>query len=189
MLRTALLLSLLAACDVGSVLNEGGAQPDASGGGRMDSSGPVGTARLNVTLTTSQTATPVYQPANVLAVWVEDANGKIMKTIGRYADLRAIALVAWGQKAGTNDVDALSGATRTSHTDPVTLTAWDVTNRQGQVIPDGTYTVRMEVSDTNAITTTANNQGTFTFVKGPNPQMQTGLSNGGFTNVSISYTP
>ena len=56
-------------------------------------------------------------------------------------------------------------------------------------LPNGTYTVRMEVADTNAITATANNQGTFTFIKGPNPQMQTGLSNGGFTNVSISYTP
>ena len=189
MLRIALLFSLIAACDVGSVLNEGGAQPDASGGGRMDAPGQVGTARLNVTLTTSQTAAPVYQPANVLAVWVEDANGKIMKTIGRYSDVRTVALVAWGQKAGTNDVDALSGATRTSHTAPVTLTAWDVTNRMGQVIPDGTYTVRMEVADTNAVAAASNNQGTFTFVKGPSPQMQTGLSNGGFTNVSINFTP
>jgi hypothetical protein len=58
-----------------------------------------------------------------------------------------------------------------------------------QVIPDGTYTVHMEVADTNAISATQNNEGTFTFVKGPQAQMQTGLSNGGFTNVSINFTP
>ena len=55
--------------------------------------------------------------------------------------------------------------------------------------PDGTYTIRMEASDTNATTAGQNNQGTFTFVKGAAPQMQTGLSNGGFTNVTINFTP
>ena len=195
MLRTALLISLaagLAACDVGSVLGPGGggAQPDAGGGGGGGDSGGGGggTARLTVTLTSSPSPQPTYQPANVLSVWVTDSNNKIMKTINRYSDLRTGSLVAWGQAAGTNDVDAISGATRTSHTGAVT-SMWDCTNRTGQVIPDGTYTVHMEVADTNAISATQNNEGTFTFVKGPQPQMQTGLSNGGFTNVSINFTP
>ena len=47
----------------------------------------------------------------------------------------------------------------------------------------------MEVSDTNATAAGQNNQGTFTFVKGAQPQMQTGLTNGGFSNVSINFTP
>jgi hypothetical protein len=197
MLRTVLLILVAtAACDVGSVEGVGGggggAQPDASGGGGGggggSGSGSGGTASLTVTLTTSPTPNAVYQPNHVLAVWVVDGAGKIMKTINRYSDVRTGSLVAWGQAAGTNDVDAVSGATRTSHAAPVTAT-WNLVSRQGTVVPDGTYTVRMEVADTNATTTGQNNQGTFTFVKGPQPQMQTGLSNGGFTNVSISFTP
>ena len=47
----------------------------------------------------------------------------------------------------------------------------------------------MESSDLNATTPAQNNQGTFTFIKGPAPQAQTGLASDGFTNVSITYTP
>jgi hypothetical protein len=87
-----------------------------------------------------------------------------------------------------NDADAVSGATRTSHTAPLTVT-WDVKDRQNALVSDGTYTIRMEVADQNSTAANQNNQGTFTFVKSAQPQMQTGLSGGGFTNVSIQFTP
>jgi hypothetical protein len=197
MLRVVFLGVTLAACSVGSVLPEGGggAQPDAAtggggggGGGSGSGSGGNSTAALTITATTQQTAAPAYAPSHVLAVWVENSGGTIVKTINRYSDIRTVALVAWGQKAGTNDVDAVSGATRTSHATPVQIT-WDMKDRQGAVVADGTYTLRMELSDTNATAANQNNQGTFTFVKGTQPQMQTGLSNGRFTNVSINFTP
>jgi hypothetical protein len=187
---------LVAACDVGSVLEEGGAgaQPDASGGGGgggggggADAGGGAAATPLQITLTAAATAAPVYSPSHVLAVWVQDQGGAIVKTISRHADIRKVALVAWQQKAGTNDVDAISGATRIGYT-PVSV-GWDLKNRQGTVVPDGTYTIRMEVADTNATTAGQNNQGTFTFVKGAAPQMQTGLTNGGFSNVTINFTP
>jgi len=49
----------------------------------------------------------------------------------------------------------------------------------------------------SAVAAASNDQGTFTFVKGPQPQMQTGLTGGGFTNVcgggyyrvTINFTP
>lgn len=195
MLRVVFAAMLVTACDVGSVLPEGGGggvQPDAAGGGAgggdSGGGGGGGTAALTITATTQQTLAPVYQPTHVLAVWVENQGGTIVKTISRHADIRRVALVAWQQKAGTNDVDAISGATRTTHATPVQIT-WDLKDRQGAVVADGTYTIRMEVSDTNATTANQNNQGTFTFVKGTAPQMQTGLSNGRFTNVSINFTP
>lgn len=195
MLRVVLLVFMVAACDVGSVLDENGAgaQPDASGGGgggggNDSGGGGGGAAALQITATTTPTATPVYQPSHVLAVWVENQAGTIVKTIGRYADVRKVALVAWQQKAGTNDVDAISGATRTSHTTPAMI-SWDLKDRAGTVVADGTYTIRMEASDSNATAAGQNNQGTFTFVKGAMAQMQTGLTNGGFTNVSINFTP
>jgi hypothetical protein len=197
MLRAVVLVFLAAGCDVGSVLPEGGAgaQPDAGGGGGGGGGGSGsgsgsggGAAPLQISVTTSATAAPVYSPAHVLAVWVENQGGTIVKTIGRYADIRKVALVAWQAKAGTNDVDAVSGATRIGYTTPATI-SWDLKDRQGTIVADGTYTIRMEVADTNATAANQNNQGTFTFVKGTQPQMQTGLSNGGFSNVSINFTP
>lgn len=195
MLRVVLLI-FLAACDAGSVLEQSAAQPDAGGGGGggggsgsgSGSGSGAGTASLQITLTASQTAGQVYAPSHVLAVWIQNQGGAFVKTIGRYAEVRKSSLVAWTQAAGGNDVDAVSGATRTSYAAPVTVT-WNLLDRQDAIIPDGTYTVRMEVADQNSTTAGQNNQGTFTFVKGAQPQMQMGLSNGGFTNVSIAFTP
>lgn len=143
------------------------------------------------TLTATFTTTPnggQYAPNHVVAVWVEGTGGTFVRTIGRWSAARTSSLVAWNQKAGATDVDAVSGATISTHATPLTLT-WNLTDRQGQVIPDGTYTVRMELADSNAATAAQNHQGTFTFVKGTSPQMQSGLANGGFTNVSLNFDP
>jgi MYXO-CTERM domain-containing protein len=142
---------------------------------------------LTVTYTTQSHGGP-YAPAHVVAVWVEDAGGTFVSTVDRWAGVRKQHLVAWTQKAGAADADAVSGATRISHTQPLTAT-WDLRDRQGQVIPDGTYTIRMELADSNASQPLQNAQGTFTFTKTAAGSEQTGLSNGGFTNVSITHAP
>ncbi len=197
-MRLAALFVILAACDVGSVIPEGGgaAAPDASGGGGggggggSDSGsgsggGMAAPQTMRVTFTTTESGGP-YRPSNIVAVWIEGAGGAFVKTIERWSNIRTVSLVAWNQKSG-GDADAVSGATRTMHGELVVN--WDLKDRQNAVVPDGTYTIRMEVADENATTQTQNNQGTFTFAKGTAPDNQTGLSNGGFTNVSISYTP
>ena len=186
MLRS-MILVFIAACDVGSVLPAEGAQPDA-GGGAGGADAAVETAPLKITFTTSPSAGGVYAPAHVLAVWIQDQGGAIVKTIDRRADVRRQHLVAWSQLAGLADVDAITGATRIGHDTPLTI-GWDLKDRQGAIVPDGTYTIRMEVADVNATQPGENNQGTFTFVKGTDPQVQTGLTDGGFTNVSITFTP
>jgi hypothetical protein len=127
-----------------------------------------------------------FAPRNVVAVWVEDAQGNFVKTIGRWAGQRRQYLLAWNGKAGTNDVDAVTSATRGDHLNTIQA-VWNLQNKAGQVVPDGTYTIRMELADRNSTAVTQNNEGTFTFVKSANPQVQTNLSSGGFTNVSISY--
>jgi hypothetical protein len=198
MYRASFLSLLLAACDVGSVLTGQGGTPDASGGGggggggggMIDAAGGGGstTARLQVTFTTSQTPTPEYAPRNVVAVWIEGPGGAFVRTIGRWADIRRDNLRAWETAAGIDDPDAISGATRASHVTPLTVT-WNMLDRQDAVVPDGTYTIRMELADRNTTAATQNNQGTFAFVKGTAPQVQNGLSNGGYTNVSIDFQP
>lgn len=142
---------------------------------------------LQLTVTTTQ-GTGNYAPRNIVAVWVEDQGGTFVKTIGRWANTRKQHLVAWQAKAGANDADAVSGATRQNHATPLTIT-WDLKNKANAIVPDGTYTIRMESTDLNANQAAQNHQGTFTFVKGAAAQTQNNLSNGGFTNVTITYDP
>ena len=66
---------------------------------------------------------------------------------------------------------------------------WDLKNKAGTVVPDGTYTIRMELTDLNSTSIAQNNEGTFTFVKGAAPQTQTALTSDGFTDVSVRFTP
>lgn len=126
-----------------------------------------------------------YAPRNVVAAWVERADGTFIKTLGRWAGVRKTSLTAWQGKAGTNDVDAISGATRDNHLLQLQV-KWNLRDRAGTVLPDGNYTIKLESSDANP--GGARNQGTFTVMKGPTSGNQgTNLSNGGFTGVTIDY--
>ncbi|MBS1120767.1 MAG: hypothetical protein H6Q90_2995 [Deltaproteobacteria bacterium] len=157
--------------------------------GLLASSLVAGTARADVSATVTTTPNGgQYAPRNIVAVWIEDQAGTFVKTIGRYAATRKSHLVGWIAKAGTNDVDAVSGATRQDHATPLTIT-WNLRDKQNVLVPDGTYTIRMELADSNANTAGQNHQGTFSFVKGTAPQQQTALTNGGFINVSIDFQP
>jgi|MudIll2142460700_1097286.scaffolds.fasta_scaffold201786_2 hypothetical protein len=149
-------------------------------------SGQTVSGTLQITATSSAGGGQ-YAPRNVVAIWIMGPSGSFVKTIGRWADVRKQHLVAWGTAAGP-DTDAVSGATRQDHATPLTAT-WDMTARGGQLVGNGTYTVRMESADSNANVASQNHQGTFTFVKSATAQMQTNLSNGGFSNVSITFTP
>jgi hypothetical protein len=135
-----------------------------------------------------QNAAGGFAPNNSVAVWVEDEQGTFVKTIDRYSAVRTQHLVAWNQAAGPGDMDSVSGASRLNHTTPLSIT-WKLKDRNKQPIPDGTYTIRVEITEVNAVDAGQNQQATFTFTKGPEPETQTGLANGGLTNVSITYTP
>ena len=140
---------------------------------------------VTITFTSTQAPSANYAPNNVLAVWIEGPGGTFIKTIDRQALARVQYLVAWRAKAGANDMDAITGATRVGYA--AQTVTWNLQDKTGQVVPDGTYTIRMELAQSNATNAGSNNQGTFTFVKGPNPQVQNGLANGGFTNVTINF--
>lgn len=128
-----------------------------------------------------------YQPANVVAVWIVDGTNQFIKTIGRWAGVRRSSLVAWTGASGIGDADAVSGATRGNHGTRLTA-GWDLKNKAGIEVPDGTYTIRLELADRNSSTPSDNHQGTFTFVKGPTASTQN-VSGNGFSNVTIAYVP
>jgi uncharacterized protein (TIGR03382 family) len=143
---------------------------------------------VKVTFTTNPVPAPnnVYTPNNVVAVWVQNQGGTFVKTIGQWVAIRQPNLVAWKAARGA-EVDAVTNASRNEH-GPLTV-LWNLKDAQGNAVPDGTYTIRLEVAESNATTAGQNNQGTFTFIKGATAQTQTGLTNGNFTNVSIEFNP
>jgi hypothetical protein len=200
-MRSLLFIALFSsACTVGSIEPTGsqGTSVDAavggggggggggSGSGSGGGSGSGAARTLSVTFTSSPNAGP-YAPNNVVAVWIEGNAGAFVKTIGRWSAVRTGSLVAWNGKSG-GDADAVSGATRLNHTAPLTVT-WNLKDKLGAAVADGTYTIRMEMADSNATTAGQNKQGTFTFVNGTAPQKQTALTNGGFSNVTVDFTP
>ncbi|RMH44112.1 MAG: DUF2271 domain-containing protein, partial [Deltaproteobacteria bacterium] len=145
-------------------------------------------AAAQETLRVSFDTTPAggnYAPKNVLAVWIEDSGGNFVRTIGRWADRRIDHLVAWSAASG-QDVDAVSGATRVDHSQRIEVT-WDMVDFNGMPVPNGTYTIRMELADRNSTSPDQNNQGTFTFVRDGQPSTQN-VAGGGFENVVIDYT-
>ncbi|MDQ3369157.1 MAG: DUF2271 domain-containing protein [Myxococcota bacterium] len=146
---------------------------------------------VRVTFTTTPAPQATYTPNNVVAVWIQNAGGQHQRTIGRWSDVRTQYLLAYRAAATANDTltpDAVTGASRLNHQGSLSV-LWNLRDKAGVVVPDGTYTIRLELAESNATTQAQNNEGTFTFVKGPNPQTQTALTNGGFTNVTITYDP
>jgi hypothetical protein len=106
-----------------------------------------GAAEFNMTFNTVQPGGG-YKPKNIVAVWVTKSDGTFVKTILRYAGTRKSDLNSWIAAAGSSDADAVMGATRPSHTAPTLMTAtWDLKNKAGAVVPDGTYIIKLECAD------------------------------------------
>ena len=180
------LLLLLAGCVVGGETTSP-PTPDAVTVGDAPIGGTPNTLELAFTTTT---VNGPYSPLNCVVVWIESPGGTIVKTIDRQCDERSQHLIAWNQKSGGPgaDTDGVSGASRLNHQQPISVT-WDLKDRLNGVVVDGTYTIRMELTEANATTPAQNHQGTFMFTKGAQPDVRTGLSNNGFENVSITFTP
>lgn len=189
-MRQLALVLVVSGCTVGAdgvIPPDSGGQPDAP---IPPDPPPQAQPQLTITATTTpKGGAGSFAPANVVAVWIEKADGTAVKTIQQWRSVNfSTYLLAWKAKVGLQDTDAISGATRLNHATPLSID-WKLKDKNQMVVPDGTYTIRMELADSNVTTTAQNHQGTFTFVKGPQPQTQTGLSNGGFTNVTIQYKP
>ncbi len=145
------------------------------------------TGQLNITTSTSS-AGGNYAPRNIVAIWVEDANGNFVKTLLAYAQNRRTHLNTWQAAtaaAGTefNVVDAITGSTRTSH--GTRTCSWNATDYNGLLVPDGTYSIWMELTDKNA----TGNFSSFEFVKGSEAVNLTPANVPSFANISIDWIP
>jgi hypothetical protein len=137
-----------------------------------------------------------YAPRNVGAVWIETSSGMFVKTLERWAGIRAVHLEHWAMKSGgwgsrfggggnTADMmDTVSRATlRTHEKHRVT---WDMQDATGKVVPDGKYNVVIEVTEDNR---TPGAYAAVEFEKGPAPQMVMAPDKAPYASLSLSFQP
>ena len=92
--------------------------------------------------------------SNQLAVWIEDADGQMVKTllvtnftaVRRGYRSRDMSLTEWVKTAdpesmGDAEIDAISAATPSTGR---LVYSWDMTDANGERVPDGIYTIRVE---------------------------------------------
>ena len=123
-----------------------------------------------------------FSPRHVLAIWVEDSDGFI-KTRKAMANQRKQYLYTWKAASNYNVVDAITGSTLTSH--QTHTVSWDFVDLDGNIVPDGEYTVWVEFTEQHA-------QGpiyTLTFEKGPNPISLTPADETYYKDIEFEFTP
>jgi len=130
----------------------------------------------------SVTANGTYAPKHVLAIWVEDADG-FVKTRKAMGDTRLHYLYTWVGASNYNVVDAITGSTINSH--QTHTVSWDCTDINGEIIPDGDYTIWAEFTEKHAQGPLFN----LTFTKGPNAQIITPPDETYFKDIELEFTP
>ena len=123
-----------------------------------------------------------FAPRHVLAIWVEDQAGFVL-TRKLSGDQRKEYLYTWNSNSGGNVVDATTGATLTSHqTHTVT---WDCRDMNGDLVPDGEYTVYVEFTEEHA-------QGPLrmvTFTKDSEPVSMSPADDANFKDIELLFEP
>jgi hypothetical protein len=156
--------------------------------GIIGAPGTVG--KLTVSFAT-QKLTGKYTPRNCGAVWIEDAFGFYVRTLELWAAERQPSVVAWSQSACSKDstiADAITSATLDKPAEHTST--WNTEDFRKNVVPDGVYTLWMQVTENEIFP-----EGPFMkidFTKGSAPftlkptaeqQVQ------GFVAVTLTYTP
>lgn len=127
-------------------------EPSATDGVNSATNGAVSqTCSLSVSVTTTAPGGK-YKPRNVGAVWIADASGKFVKSLDVWGNKRLSHVTAWNaatKAAGLagNKVDAVTSATLSTHR-AHNLT-WNCRDARDQGMPDATYRVYFEVTDSN----------------------------------------
>ena len=132
---------------------------------------------------------------NVLAVWIESNSGTFIKTVVRYwGNGTKDHLPVWKSKSGQNTVDAISGATLKSSTNPTAFGTktliWNGKDINGNIVADGTYKVWLESAWQNNLAPNTHNEIiSFSFTKGPNAEHLTPTGDNYINTVSLDWIP
>jgi hypothetical protein len=123
-----------------------------------------------------------YQPANIGAIWVEDASGKYIKTLEVWATIRAIYLSQWlSVNQWGDETDAVSSATLRMH--KAHHATWNLKDSNGAVAPDGDYEIFIEVTDQDF----PGDSTSIKFTKGPKAQTVMPPDAASFHGLKLTY--
>ena len=87
-----------------------------------------------------------YAPKNIGAIWIERADGTWLKTLKVWAGVRLRYLTTYLESNSARDTtDAMTSATLRQHASHEVR--WNLSDAQGEAVPDGDYRVRVEVTD------------------------------------------
>lgn len=124
-----------------------------------------------------------FTPYNVVAIWIENSAGEFVKSLTVYAIVRRYELSKWFSSSAGNLVDAKTGATKSSFG---TITGyWNGKDTKGAIVPDGKYTLWLEISDKGGM----GNASSFTFTKGVTTEILAPENAIGFSNINIKWMP
>ncbi len=168
-----------------------GGSPGAGGSPATGGSPAVGgantqTCLLDVSVTTTAPGGK-YRPRNVGAIWIADSSGRFVKSLDVWGNRRLSHVTAWNAATKTagaagNKVDAVTSATLSTHR--AHNVTWDCQDYKGEVMPDDTYRVYFEVTDSNE----SGPNHFETFAKGPAAASVQG-SAANFNGISLTFTP
>jgi hypothetical protein len=140
-----------------------------------------------MTLTFTTTSTGGFSPKHLVAVWVENSSTAFVKTkLKRSSDDNLDHLNLWTMKCGGNVVDAVTGATISAH--GTLVVDWNGTAIDGTLVPDGDYTIWVEMAWAQSMTTGKTAQ-SYTFTKGPATQHLTPAGNANLLDIKLDWVP
>jgi len=131
---------------------------------------------------------------HVVGAWITNSSGAFIKSKLRYAGggtadhLPSFSTAAGGTtgnclSSAVNVVDCTTGSTLTSFGNR--SFTWNGTGVNGQVVPDGVYTIHIQTTWNHGGSSTR----TYTFTKGTTDDVQSPAANADFSSVSINWTP
>lgn len=94
-----------------------------------------------------------FRPRNAGAIWIERDDGTWVKTVERWGVRRAKWLTAFNESSGGDVTDAITSATLPMHR--VHELTWDLTDKSGCEIDNGSYLLRLELTDMSSTGETA----------------------------------
>lgn len=123
---------------------------------------------------------------NVHVVWVEDSNGVFVKTLDLWGNKRVHNLTNWFEASGSKrgEIDGITTATLKTY--GRYESEWDMTDKQGNTVPDGEYRINLELTNGNAKEKKFN-LATFIVNKNGQASIQEPAAIGGYENVTIEH--
>ncbi len=113
----------------------------------IDLNGNAEAPTVSIKFSTS-TSSGEYGPNHTKAVWIEDSEGNVIRTLGRWAE-QYVHTLSWSSLKDV-DIDVKTGATEKGHGE-VTINNWDITNKSGASLTDGDYNLKIEFNEDNSV--------------------------------------